>query len=214
MIEETSDKRAVDRPARLAQRSPSGALHRYPGTPSRARYAVCLSAAASLAILFGVHLVAAEKIYMVVDEDGNVTFTDTPPNDADAVVGPHSIPGTTISSAVSTAPISADKTDLYDALAAYLTRIAFLSSESTIPMGPGGFVVGAEISPSLDSGEQLILLLDGETVGAPQAVPRWQLTNFFRGAHRLQVASVSETGVAQSKSNEHAVYIMRPSVNR
>ena len=111
------------------------------------------------------------EIYMVVDEDGNVTFTDTPPNDADAVVGPHSIPGTTISSAVSTAPISADKTDLYDALAAYLTRIAFLSSESTIPMGPGGFVVGAEISPSLDSGEQLILLLDGETAGARRPFP-------------------------------------------
>ena len=134
--------------------------------------------------------------------------------DAGAVVEPHSIPGTNITSAVPTAPISADKTDRSDALAAYITRIAFPSSESTIPMGPGDFVVEAEISPRLDSGEQLILLLDGETVGAPQAVPRWQLTNVFRGAHRLQVVRVSETGAAQSQSSEHAVYVMRPTVSR
>jgi hypothetical protein len=159
-------------------------------------------------------LVAAEKIYRVVDEDGNVTFTDTPQNDADAVVEPHSITGTNISSAVSTAPISADKTDLSDALAAYLTGTAFTSSESTIPMGPGDFVVEAEISPRHDSGEQLILLLNGETVGAPQAVPRWQLTNVFRGPQRLQVVRVSETGLAQSQSNGHRVYVMRPSVSR
>ena len=159
-------------------------------------------------------MAAAEKIYRVVDEGGDVTFTGIPPNDADAVVEPHSIPDTNITFAVSTAPKSANKTDRSDALAAYITRIAFPSSESTITMDPGDFVVEAEISPRFDSGEQLILLLDGETVGAPQAVPRWQLTNFFRGAHRLQVVSVSETGVAQSNSNEHAVYIMRPSVNR
>ena len=186
-----------------------------PGTSPRARCAVCLSAAASLAIFFGGHLVAAEKIYRVVEEDGNVTFTDIPPNDAGAVVEPHSIPGTNITSAIPTAPISADKTDRSDALAAYITRIAFPSSESTIPMGPGDFVVvEAEISPRLDSREQLILLLDGETVGAPQAVPRWQLTNVFRGAHRLQVVRVSETGAAQSQSSEHTVYVMRPAMSR
>ena len=211
---ETPDKQAFDRPARSAQRSPSWALQRDPGTSPRARCAVCLSAAASLAIFFGGHLVAAEKIYRVVEEDGNVTFTDIPPNDAGAVVEPHSIPGTNITSAVPTAPISADKTDRSDALAAYITRIAFPSSESTIPMGPGDFVVEAEISPRLDSGEQLILLLDGETVGTPQAVPRWQLTNVFRGAHRLQFVRVSETGAAQSQSSEHTVYVMRPAVSR
>jgi hypothetical protein len=167
-----------------------------------------------VAILFGRPLAAAEEIYRVVDEDGNVAFTDIPPNDADAVVEPHSIPGTNITSAVSTAPKSADKTDRSDALAAYITRIADPASESTIPMGPGDFVVEAEISPRLDSGEQLILLLDGDTVGAPQAVPRWQLSNVFRGAHRLQVVRVSETGAAQSQSSEHAVYVMRPTVSR
>ena len=131
-----------------------------------------------------------------------------------AVVEPHSIPGTNITSAVPTAPISADKTDRSDALATYITRIAFPSSESTIPMGPGDFVVEAGVSPGLENEEQLILLLDGEAVGTPQSFPRWQLTNVFRGAHRLQVVRVSKTGAAQSQSTEHTVYVMRPTVNR
>ena len=159
-------------------------------------------------------MAAAEKIYRVVDEGGSVTFTDIPPNDAGAVVEPHSIPGTNITFAVLTAPKSANKTDRSDALAAYITRIALPSSESTIPMGPGDFVVEAEISPRLDSGEQPILLLDGETVGAPQANARRQLTNFFRGADRLQVVRVSEAGAEQSQSSEHTVYVTRPMVSR
>ena len=214
MISKTSDILAFDARSRLVRREPAGALKRDFGTASRARYAQFLLTAGLLATLCEGHLVAAETIYKVVDEEGNVTFTDTPPNDADAIVEPHSILGTNISSAVSTAPKSADKTDLYDALAAYFTRIVSPQDESTIPMGPGDFVVEAEVSPGLDNEEQLILLLDGETVGAPQSFPRWQLTNVFRGAHRLQVVSVSETGAAQSQSTEHTVYVMRPSVNR
>ena len=81
-------------------------------------------------------------------------------------------------------------------------------------MGPGDFVVRAEVSPNLDSKEQLNLLLDGAAVGAPQSVPRWQLTNVFRGAHRLQVVRVRETGAAQSQSTEHTDYVIRPAVNR
>ena len=81
-------------------------------------------------------------------------------------------------------------------------------------MGPGAFLVESEVSPSLISLEQLILLLDGEAVGTPQSSPKSQLTNVFRGAHRLQVARVSETGETQSQSTEHAVNVIRPTVNR
>ena len=150
----------------------------------------------------------------VVDEEGNVTFTDTPPNDADTIVEPHSILGTNTTPAVATAPENSVKTDQADAEASYVTRIVSPANESTIPMGPGDFMVEAEVSPGLDNEEQLILLLDGEAVGAPQSFPRWQLTNVFRGAHRLQVVRVSKTGAAQSQSTEHTVYVMRPSVNR
>lgn len=159
-------------------------------------------------------MAAAEKIYKVVDEKGDVTFTDTPPNDADAIVEPHSILGTNTTPVVATAPENVVKTDQPGAEASYVTRIVSPANESTIPMGPGDFVVEAEVSPSLDSKEQLILLLDGAAVGAPESAPRWQLTNVFRAAHRLQFVRVREAGAAQSQSTEHTDYVMRPRVNR
>ena len=214
MISKTFDIRAFDARSQSVRREPAGARKRDFGTASRTRYAQFLLTAGLLATLCEGHVAAAEKIYKVVDEEGNVTFTDTPPNDADAIVEPHSILGTNTTPAVATAPENAIKTDQADAKASYVTRIVSPADESTIQMGPGDFVVEAEVSPGLYNEEQLILLLDGAAVGAPQSFPRWQLTNVFRGAHRLQVVRVSETGAAQSQSTEHTVYVMRPSVNR
>ena len=214
MTSNTSDTLTFDDRSKLFRREPAGALKRDFGTASRTRYAQFLLTAGLLATLCEGHVAAAEKIYKVVDEEGNVTFTDTPPNDADAIVEPHSILGTNTTPAVATAPEDAVKTDQAEAKASYVTRIVSPADESTIPMGPGDFVVEAEVSPGLDNVEQLILLLDGEAVGAPQSFPRWQLTNVFRGAHQLQVVRVSETGAARSQSTEHKVYVMRPSVNR
>ena len=214
MISKTTDILAFDYRTRLVRRELAGALKRDSGNASRTRHAQFLLTAGWVAALCAGHLTAAETIYKVVDEEGNITYTDTPPNDADAMVEPHSILGTNTTPAVATAPENAIKTDQADAEASYVTRIVSPADESTIPMGPGDFVVEAEVSPGLDNGEKLILLLNGEAVGAPQSFPRWQLTNVFRGAHRLQVVRVSKTGAAQSQSTEHTVYVMRPSVNR
>ena len=192
MISKISDIVAFNGRSRLVRCEPARALRRDFGTASRARYARFLFTAGLLAAHFEGHVAAAEKIYKVVDEEGNVTFTDTPPNDADATVEPHSILGTNTTPAVETVPENVVKTDQPGAEASYVTRIVSQANESTRPMGQGDFVVEAEVSPSLDSKEQLILLLDGAAVGAPQSVPRWQLTNVFRGAHRLQVVRVRE----------------------
>jgi hypothetical protein len=205
---------AFDGRSRLVRCEPARALRRDFGNALRARYARFLFTAGLLAAHFEGHVAAAEKIYKVVDEEGNVTFTDTSPNDADAIVEPHSILGTNTTPAAATAPENVVKTDQPGAEASYVTRIVSPANESTTPMGPGDFVVGAEVSPSLVSKLQLIPLLDGAAVGAPQSVPRWQLTNVFRGAHRLQVVRVRETGAAQSQSTEHTDYVMRPAVNR
>ena len=214
MTSNTSDILAFYDRSPLVRREPAEALKRDFGTASRARYAQFLFTAGRVAALCAGHLTAAETIYKVVDEEGNVTFTDTPPNDADAIVEPHSILGTNTTPAVAPAPEDVNKTDRPDAEASYVTRIVSPANESTIPMGPGDFVVEAGVSPGLENEEKLILLLDGVAVGASQSFPRWQLTNVFRGAHRLQVVRVSKTGAAQSQSTEHTVYVMRPTVNR
>ena len=186
MILETSDIPAFDERAWLARRDPVGARKRDLDTSLRALCTLFLCAAGSLAALFWGHLAASEKIYKVIDEEGNVTFTDTPPNDADAIVESHSIVYTNTTPAVATAPENVIKTGPPDAEAFYVARIVSPANESTITRGPADFVIEAELSPRLDSEEQLILLIDGAAVGAPQSSPRWQLTNVFRGAHRFK----------------------------
>ena len=214
MIIETSDKRAFDRRTRLVQSEPAEALKRGLGHPSRAGCTARFFAARSRASLVGGHLAAAKRICRFVYEDDKITFSDTPPNEADSVVEPHSILSRNITSAVATALADADRTKRPDALAPCVTRIVYPASESTISMGPGDFLVESEVSPSLVSLEQLILLLDGEAVGTSQSSPKSQLTNVVRRAHRLQVVRVSETGETQRQSTEHTVYVIRPTVNR
>ena len=178
--------RAFDGRSRLVRRDATGALKRDFGIASRIRYALFLFTAGLLATLVGGRLAAAEKIYKVVDEEGNITVTDRPPNDADAIVESHSIVGTNTTPAIATAPENIVKTGRSDIEAFYLTRIVYPANESTTTVGPGDFVVEAEISSRLDSEEQRILLIDGAAVGAPESSPRWQLTNVFRRTHRFK----------------------------
>ena len=109
---------------------------------------------------------------------------------------------------------TADNTAMQDteALLAYSTRITSPLDQSTIPMGPGDFVVEAAVQPRLRIGEHLILTLDGVSVGEPQRAARWQLTNVFRGEHRQQVFRLGADDTRQDVSPEQVVFVMRPVV--
>lgn len=165
---------------------------------------LCLSAAT---------VTAAQPVYKVVDEQGNVTFTDTPPSDAAAEVQTLNATNTTPSMPFDDAAI-ADDTAMQDTEApvTYSTRITSPVDQSTVPMGPGDFVVEAAVQPGLRTGEHLVLTLDGISVGAPQRAARWQLTNVFRGEHRLQVFRLGADDTQQDASPEQVVFVMRPVV--
>ena len=74
--------------------------------------------------------------------------------------------------------------------------------------------VQAALNPRLAPSETLQLLLDGDPVGAPQRIANWQLTNVYRGEHKLQVVRLDERGVQLEASPASTVYVMRPIVNR
>ena len=179
-----------ERPSRLVRGAVIGCL--------------CLSAAT---------VAAAQPVYKVVDEQGNVTFTDTPPSDAAAEVQTLNATNTTPSMPFDDAAI-ADDTAMKDTEApvTYSTRITSPVDQSTVPMGPGDFVVEAAVQPRLRIGEHLVLTLDGVSVGEPQRAARWQLTNVFRGEHRLQVFRLGADDTRQHASPEQVVFVMRPVV--
>lgn len=177
--------------------------------PSRALWSVlkigiCLVLAPTL---------IAQPVYKATDADGNVTFTDTPPLSGEGTIEEHSVhaPNSAIPLATkktSAASVKLEQPPLYD------TCIVTPADNTTIPMGPGNFAVQAAFSPHLAPDEALQLLLDDEPLGAPQRTASWQLTNVYRGEHRLQVVRLDESGAQLDASTTSTVFVMRPIVNR
>ena len=155
----------------------------------------------------------AQTVYKVTDKDGNVTFTDTPPSDQEAVVEAQTIHSPNTSAAVTPAPIDEPDAVMTEPNS-YETLIVSPAEAATIPMGPGNFSVDAIVRPALSQGERVVLTLDGEPVGTPQRMTTWQLTNVYRGEHRLQVVRVNAEGARVNASSERTVYVMRPIANR
>jgi hypothetical protein len=155
----------------------------------------------------------AQPVYKVTDTDGNVTFTDTPPLSSDSIVEEHYVHAPNSAKPAVTTRTPAGSVEI-EVPTRYDTRIVTPAENATIPMGPGNFAVQAALSPRLASSETLQLLLDGEPVGAPQRTANWQLTNVYRGEHRLQVVRLDESGARVDSSAASTVFVMRPSVSR
>ncbi len=154
---------------------------------------------------------AAQPVYRVTDEDGNVTFTDTPRGNGQVQVEAQTLNPTNTAKAVSTAEPIPEAGEPSEPIR-YDTRIVTPAENATIPMGPGNFTVEASLSPAMKGDERLSLLLDGEPVGAPQRIPIWQLTNVYRGAHQLRVVRLTGAGRQLDASGQRTVYVMRPIV--
>lgn len=156
---------------------------------------------------------AAQPVYQVTDQDGNVSFTDTPPMKDEAQVETHTVGPTNTAKPVSAGPQRVEFSKTEEPIR-YHTRIVTPSDKATIPMGPGNFTVEVSVSPAMEGGDTLSLMIDGEPVGAPQRMPIWQLTNVYRGEHQLQVVRLNGAGHSLDASEQQTVYVMRPTVRQ
>lgn len=156
------------------------------------------------------HSLMAQPVFRVTDADGNVTFTDTPPVSGTSTIEGQSAhaPNSAKPTQTTREPVEVEEPTRQD------TRIVARADNPIIPMEDGNFAVQAAWTPRLASGETLQLLLDGEPVGAPQRIANWQLTNVYRGEHRLQVVRLDESGTQLDTSATSTVYVMRPTVKR
>ncbi len=155
---------------------------------------------------------ASAQVYRVVDENGNVTFTDRPPEDAEPVdLGPTNTTPPPTTGLYPTPPPRV--TDEGDGASGYEIAITSPADQTIIPRGPGNFSVSASVSPALESGHMLQLLLDGQPRQEPQAGSSWALTNVFRGEHKVTVAVIDGDGKQLATSEPVTVYVFRPSSN-
>ena len=154
------------------------------------------------------------QIYKYKDQDGNTVFSDTrPPNAQPETV--EEVELKAINSAEAQPAARATDSNAQpkeQPKVVYGDRVSTPADGSTIPMGPGNFTVTATISPALASGERLQLLLDGAATGAPQRGASWQLSNVFRGEHKLSVQRLGRSGDILHTSDASVVYVLRPSI--
>ena len=167
-------------------------------------------ALALICLLLAATSVSAQ-VYRHVDENGNVTFTDQPPEGSEQVeIGPtNTAPPPPSNAFPKPPPPSPSKETGAD----YKVSITAPADETIIPRGPGNFTVSASITPSLQGGHQLQLLMDGAPREEPQSTSSWNLTNVIRGEHSIEVAVVDKKGKQLAKSSPIKVFVFRPSTN-
>ena len=152
------------------------------------------------------------RIYKVVDANGNITFTDKPPISTQENSSAVELNQINISAPpperARNASIDNSKPE---ANIDYDITITSPPDSTTIPMGPGNFSLSASVSPALEYGDKLQLILNGEPYGRPQSTSTWGLTNVLRGAHDLSIQAVSDSGKVLAQSRPVRVYVLRPS---
>ncbi len=179
----------------------------------RDSHKLCCLGTMALALAMLPSTEAQAQIYKYRDSNGNVVFSDKrPPGSVDDSVEEIVLPATnsTRSSDTTTPAPQADTASPENV--DYQTTIIEPSDGSTIPMGPGNFVVSVSISPALAGGEQLQLIVDGSPAGAPQRSSAWELQNVYRGKHSLMVQRLSSKGDVIDRSIASTVYVLRPSI--
>ena len=156
---------------------------------------------------------ASQTIYKITDKNGQVTYTDVAPEVSEHTVEEYRIqkPNAAMPVVPETAAHRREPAP-ESAIPQYVTLISQPTDGTTIPMGPGNFMVEANISPRLGISERLQLEIDGTPFGPPQQQAHWQLTNIFRGTHGLRVMRLDDSGSTVDTSEISTVFVLRPSV--
>lgn len=159
--------------------------------------------------------IASAQIYRHVDENGNVTFSDRPPADAQnaervEIQTPNTAPPPTSNAYPAPVPTPEEEAA---AAGNYTLAITSPENETIIPRGPGNVSVSASVSPPLSGNHKLQLLLNGTPREEPQTATTWALTNVFRGEQNISVAVVDENGNRISESSSVKIFVFRPSTN-
>lgn len=149
---------------------------------------------------------AVAQVYRVVDEQGRVSFTDSPPpgskaekldlQDSNRLPAPSDLP-----------PRREPKAS--DGIPDYQVAITYPPPDFHVTPGLRDLNVEINISPSLGSGHRIELIDNG------QLVPGRTLQNIVvRGTHILQARVVDEEGTVLSESEPVQIHVHRPSVGR
>jgi hypothetical protein len=157
---------------------------------------------------FSLALSAFAEVYRIVDEEGKITYTDTPPHDALTKEKVH-LPTANIQPALKTAPAVKAVEDEIDGY----QEIALLAptQDTTIPPGQEAVTVQVGLKPPLKVGHLIQLLLNGQPYGPPTATTSFSIGSLIRGESSVQVQVVDTEGSVIGLSNTATIHVKRGS---
>ncbi len=156
---------------------------------------------------------AQAEVYRWVDKSGNVIFSDQPHPDAELVdidtsptYSPVAIPEQTLTA-------SEEDQEEFE-VPNYQIDIVSPENDISIRDNAGTVTISVKVIPELDveREDQLIIKLDGQTLGEPQFSTSFTLTNIERGTHTTQVAIVDKLNKTLKTSKAVTFHLQRYSV--
>jgi len=171
------------------------------------------SAAIILCLLLNSSAVFSE-MYKWVDQEGNISYSDTPPYkgaeslDAPAIT---TMPATAVAKkkpAKANQP-EEEKTTKYSYL-----RITSPENDATIQNNEGNFSISITVKPSLDTknGHYFSLSMDGKVVQDKLSGNSANMSNIDRGSHKISVSIKDKNGKTLRKSKAVTVHLHRRSI--
>lgn len=150
-------------------------------------------------------------VYKVVDEHGNVTYTDLPAPGA-AQAEPVKLPIINRQPATEVRPAAAPEPPAGEPAGGY--RHASLSApihDTTLAAGESRLAVEVALEPALQEGHWVQVLIDGAAAGSPVQDTRQSL-QLERGTHFLSATVLDGSGRVVAETGAVAVHVQRPIV--
>jgi len=141
--------------------------------------------------------VYADDVYKVVDEDGNVTYSDKPSKGSEKVDLPPlqeykapPLPDSPIEEETSvpsgtTQPVRVPYTKL---------EIISPKHQEDVRDNAGNLTILTNVEPELQKGDRMRLMMDGRPIAGPDETTTFYLSNVERGSHQLFVQILAPNG--------------------
>lgn len=171
------------------------------------------SAAVFCAVVFWCMALAAaadQTVYRVIDAQGRVSYTDTPPKDGEAEpVTLREINTQPAMESGKAAPTAKDTA------AVPYTRVEIVSpaNDTTVEPGQLNVVVQLQLEPALQAGHKIQFYLDDAPQGPAAVTTAITLGDLERGSRSIRAAVVDAQGAPVAQSNAVVIHVKRPSVN-
>jgi len=174
---------------------------------------------------------AQAKIYKTVDEDGNISYSDTPPVDADTrsestieldinntYSAKESRPATANGASDNNqggSPgdiVNADGTPAAPAVTYQSISISAPAANANLRSNSGDITLSINLQPNLRTGDQVRFFMDGKPVGTVSGLSL-SLTNIDRGTHTVAAVVLDNTGKPRISSATNSFSIQRVAPN-